>query len=153
MMSKTYKTPADLIGQEGTILGPTDWMAMTQDRIDGFADATDDHQWIHVDQDRAKDGPFGTTIAHGYLTLALVNKFLPQMLTVAEFSMGVNYGVEKVRFPNAVKQGARLRGSGEIVKVEEVKNGGVQSTVRITVEVEGEDRPACIADTISRYYP
>lgn len=153
MMSKTYKTPADLIGQEGTILGPTDWMAMTQDRIDGFADATDDHQWIHVDQDRAKDGPFGTTIAHGYLTLALVNKFLPQMLTVAEFSMGVNYGVEKVRFPNAVKQGARLRGSGEIVKVEEVKNGGVQSTVRITVEIEGEDRPACIADTISRYYP
>lgn len=153
MMSKTYKTPADLIGQEGTILGPTDWMAMTQDRIDGFADATDDHQWIHVDQDRAKDGPFGTTIAHGYLTLALVNKFLPQMLTVAEFSMGVNYGVEKVRFPNPVKQGARLRGSGEIVKVEEVKNGGVQSTVRITVEIEGEDRPACIADTISRYYP
>ncbi|MEN8723769.1 MAG: MaoC family dehydratase [Alphaproteobacteria bacterium] len=152
-MSKTYKTPADLIGQEGTILGPTDWMAMTQDRIDGFADATDDHQWIHVDQDRAKDGPFGTTIAHGYLTLALVNKFLPQMLTVAEFSMGVNYGVEKVRFPNPVKQGARLRGSGEIVKVEEVKNGGVQSTVRITVEIEGEDRPACIADTISRYYP
>ncbi len=153
MMSKTYKTPAELIGQEGTILGPTDWMAMTQDRIDGFADATDDHQWIHVDQDKAKDGPFGTTIAHGYLTLALVNKFLPQMLTVAEFSMGVNYGVEKVRFPNAVKQGARLRGSGEIVKVEEVKNGGVQSTVRITVEIEGEDRPACIADTISRYYP
>lgn len=153
MMSKTYKTPADLIGQKGTILGPTDWMAMTQDRIDGFADATDDHQWIHVDQDKAKDGPFGTTIAHGYLTLALVNKFLPQMLTVAEFSMGVNYGVEKVRFPNAVKQGARLRGSGEIVQVEEVKNGGVQSTVRITVEIEGEDRPACIADTISRYYP
>lgn len=151
-MSKNYKTPADLMGQEGTKLGPTDWMEMTQTRIDGFADATDDHQWIHVDQDKAKDGPFGTTIAHGYLTLALVNRFLPQMLTVEEFSMGVNYGVEKVRFPNAVKQGARLRGTGEIVNVEEVK-GGVQSTVRITVEIEGEERPACIADTISRYFP
>ncbi len=151
-MSKSYKTPADLIGQEGTQLGPTDWMEMTQTRINGFADATDDHQWIHVDEEKAKDGPFGTTIAHGYLTLALVNRFLPQMLTVEQFSMGVNYGVEKVRFPNAVKQGARLRGTGEIIKVEEVKNG-VQSTVRITVEIEGEDRPACIADTISRYYP
>ncbi len=152
MMSKSYKTPTDLMGQEGTKLGPTDWMEMTQTRIDGFADATDDHQWIHVDQDKAKDGPFGTTIAHGYLTLALVNKFLPQMLTVEEFSMGVNYGVEKVRFPNAVRQSARLRGTGEIVNVEEVK-GGVQSTVRITVEIEGEERPACIADTISRYFP
>ena len=122
-MTKVYENPGDLMGQEGTRLGPTDWMEMTQTRIDGFADATDDHQWIHVDQDKAKDGPFGTTIAHGYLTLALVNKFLPQMLTVENFSMGVNYGVEKVRFPNAVKQGARLRGTGEIVKVEEVKGG------------------------------
>lgn len=151
-MTATFEKPADLLGTEGTQIEPTDWMTVTQDRIDQFADATDDHQWIHVDPQRAKDGPFGSTIAHGYLTLSLVNKFLPQLVEVKNFSMGVNYGMEKVRFPNAVKCGARIRGRGEIIKVEEVKNG-VQSTVRVTIEIEGEERPACIADTISRYFP
>ena len=151
-MTATFENPADLLGSEGTQIEPTDWMMVTQDRIDQFADATDDHQWIHVDPERAKDGPFGSTIAHGYLTLSLVNKFLPQLVEVQNFSMGVNYGMEKVRFPNAVKCGARIRGRGEIIKVEEVKNG-VQSTVRVTIEIEGEERPACIAATISRYFP
>jgi len=151
-MTKLYKTPNDLLGQDGTDLGVTDWVVIDQPRVDQFADATDDHQWIHVDPERAKDGPFGGTIAHGYLTLALVNKFLPQLIMVEDMSMGVNYGCEKVRFPSPVKVGARIRGAGEIIKTEEVK-GGVQSTVRVTIEIEGGERPACVVDTISRYYP
>lgn len=151
-MTKVFESPADLVGSEGTELPPTDWMEMTQDRVNEFANATDDHQWIHVDEEKARQGPFGGTIAHGYLTLSLANKFLPQLIEVKNFSMGVNYGAEKVRFPNPVRVGARIRGRGEIVQVEEVK-GGVQSTVRITIEIEGEERPACVVNTISRYYP
>ena len=151
MMSKTYKTPADLIGQEGTILGPTDWMAMTQDRIDGFADATDDHQWIHVDPVRAKEGPFGACIAHGYLTLALVARFQPELLEV-KMKMGVNYGCDKVRFPAPVPVGSRIRGVGQLIAAEMTKDGGVQATIRVTVEIDGSDRPACVVDSVSRYY-
>lgn len=149
---KTYETPQDLIGQEGVKVGPTDWMVITQTRINGFADATDDHQWIHVDTEKAASGPFGATIAHGYLTLSLANKFLPELLTVNNVSMGVNYGVGKARFPNAVKVGARIRAHGEFIHVEEVK-GGIQSTFQVTIEIEGEERPACVVETISRYYP
>lgn len=149
---KTYETPQDLIGQEGVKVGPTDWMEITQTRINGFADATDDHQWIHVDTEKAASGPFGATIAHGYLTLSLANKFLPELLTVNNVSMGVNYGVGKARFPNAVKVGARIRAHGEFIHVEEVK-GGIQSTFQVTIEIEGEERPACVVETISRYYP
>ena len=127
-------------------------MLIEQSRIDGYADATDDHQWIHVDPARAAEGPFGSTIAHGYLTLALVNKFLPDLITVTESSMGVNYGCEKVRFPSPVIVGSRIRGAGEVVSVEEVK-GSLQIVVRVTVEIEGADRPACVVDTISRFYP
>jgi acyl dehydratase len=136
----------------GKDLGSTDWMLIEQSRVDGFADATDDHQWIHVDPARAAEGPFGSTIAHGYLTLALVNKFLPDLITVTESSMGVNYGCEKVRFPSPVNVGSRIRGAGEVVSVEEVK-GGLQIVVRVSVEIEGADRPACVVDTISRFYP
>jgi acyl dehydratase len=136
----------------GTDLGSTDWMLIEQSRIDGYADATDDHQWIHVDPARAAEGPFGSTIAHGYLTLALVNKFLPELITVTESSMGVNYGCEKVRFPSPVVVGSRIRGAGEVVSVEEVK-GSLQIVVRVTVEIEGAARPACVVDTISRFYP
>jgi acyl dehydratase len=127
-------------------------MLIEQSRVDGYADATDDHQWIHVDPARAAEGPFGSTIAHGYLTLALVNKFLPELITVSESSMGVNYGCEKVRFPSPVVVGSRIRGAGEVVSVEEVK-GSLQIVVRVTVEIEGADRPACVVDTISRFYP
>jgi acyl dehydratase len=151
-MAAVFDTPAALLGAEGTRLGPTEWLAIDQPRIDGFAEVTGDKQWIHVDTVRAKDGPFGTTIAHGYLTLSLVNFFLPQMLDVRNFSSGVNVGLDRVRFLAPVPAGARIRGVGEIVKVEAVK-GAFQSTVRITVEIEGSDKPACIAETISRYFP
>ena len=141
-----------LAGQVGASLGPTDWLVIEQERIDGFADATDDHQWIHVDIDAAKRGPFGTTIAHGYLTLALVNKFLPDLVTVTDTSMAVNYGCEKVRFPAPVPSGSRIRALGEIIAVDQL-TGGQQLVVRVTIEIEGNDRPACVVDTISRFYP
>ncbi len=141
----------DLADQVGARLGPTQWLAIDQARIDRFAKATDDHQWIHVDPVAAADGPFGATIAHGYLTLALVNRFLPELLTVANASMGVNYGCEKVRFPSPVRVGSRIRGSGVLVSVERV-GGGLQVLVRVTVEIEGQERPACVADTLSRFF-
>lgn len=152
-MPVVFESPRALLGQAGTDLGATGWLAIDQARIDGFADVTGDHQWIHVDPTRAKDGPFGATIAHGYLTLALVNMFLPQMLEVRNFSAGVNVGLDRVRFITPVRVGARLRGRGEIIGVEEVKGGAIQSVVRVTVEIAGEDKPACVADTISRYFP
>jgi acyl dehydratase len=151
-MSKVYENPAALLAAPGAVLEPTDWLEMTQERINLFADATGDHQWIHVDPKRAKDGPFGATIAHGYLTLSLANLFLPELMTVENTSMGVNYGCEKVRFPAPVPVGSRLRGSGEVISAEEVK-GGVQVVVRVTVEIEGSERPACVVDTISRFFP
>lgn len=152
MTRKEYASAHDLLGQEGTVLGPTPWMDITQERVNQFADATDDHQWIHVDVEKASKGPFGAPIAHGYLTLSLAAKFLPQLMAVHNISMGVNYGVGKARFPNAVKVGARLRAHGELIEIAEA-GGGIQSTCRITVEIEGEERPACVVDTISRYYP
>jgi acyl dehydratase len=137
----------------GQSLGASDWLEIDQKRIDQFADATDDHQWIHVDVERASAGPFGAPIAHGYLTMSLVNKFLPETVVVKGISMGVNYGSDKLRFPAPVPVGSRIRGRSELVKVEEVKNGAIQATVRVTVEIEGGDRPACVVDTISRYVP
>jgi acyl dehydratase len=151
-MATVFEQPADLLGTEGQHLGYSEWLDIDQQRIDLFADATGDHQWIHVDPERAKDGPFGATIAHGYLTLSLANLFLPQVMEVQNVSMGVNYGCEKVRFPSAVPVGSRLRGGGEVVYAEEVK-GGVQVVVRMTIEIEGSDRPACVIDTISRFFP
>ncbi len=151
-MPRIFKTPADLKSALGEHLGYSEWLEMTQDRIDKFADATGDHQWIHVDPERAKAGPFGACIAHGYLTLSLVNLFLPQIVDVQGLSMGVNYGSDRLRFPAPVPVGLRIRGGGELIQVEEVK-GGVQATIRVTVEVEGQDRPACVVETISRYYP
>jgi acyl dehydratase len=151
-MTKVFDRPQDLTGAEGTQLGPTEWVAIDQARVDGFAEVTEDRQWIHVDVERAKAGPFGGTIAHGYLTMSLVNHFLPQLIEVRGFSHAVNVGADRLRFLNPVRVGARIRGRGEIVGVEEVK-GAVQSVVRVTVEIEGEDKPACVVDTISRYYP
>jgi len=136
----------------GRDLGATDWMLLTQARIDTFADATGDHQWIHVDPERAKTGPFGACVAHGYLTLALANLFLPELVRYRRLKMGVNYGCDKVRFPAPVKVGARLRGRGQVVAAEPVKGDGVQLTVRISVEIEGTDKPGCVVDTISRLY-
>jgi acyl dehydratase len=152
MMPKIFTTPTALIGSEGTTLGPTDWLAIDQARVDGFADVTGDHQWIHVDPERAKDGPFGGTIAHGYLTMSLVNYFLPDLIEVQGFTHAVNVGADRLRFLAPVKVGARIRGTGEIVSVQEIK-GAVQSIVRVTVEIEGSEKPACVVDTISRYFP
>lgn len=152
MTLTTFENPGDLIGKEGLKVGPSDWMEITQQRIDTFAEATGDHQWIHVDQERAKSGPFGTTIAHGYLTLSLAAKLMPEIIEIKNMSMGINYGTEKVRFLNPVKSGARVRGVGEFIDIKEV-TGGYQSTLRVTIEIEGEEKPACVVDTISRYYP
>ena len=151
-MTTVFNNPAELLQAVGNDLGQSDWLEIDQQRINLFADATGDHQWLHVDPEKAATGPFGATIAHGYLTLSLVNMFLPQIVDVQGISMGVNYGCGKVRFPSPVKVNSRVRGSGELVHAEEVK-GGIQATIRVTVEIEGSDRPACIIDTISRYYP
>jgi len=151
-MATRFENPADLLDAVGKHLGFSDWEAVDQQRIDQFANATGDHQWIHVDPDKAADGPFGKTIAHGYLTLSMANLFLPQVMQVDNTSMGVNYGCEKVRFPSPVPVGSRIRGGGEVMSAEEVK-GGIQVVVRMTIEIEGADRPACVVDTISRFFP
>ncbi|NMG00351.1 MaoC family dehydratase [Aromatoleum toluolicum] len=149
-MTLVISSADELVAAEGRDLGVTDWVEVTQERVNRFADATDDHQWIHVDRERAKDGPFGACIAHGYLTLALANLFLPQLIRADRLKMGVNVGCERVRFPAAVKVGKRIRGRGEVLKVERIRDA-VQSTVRVTIEIEGSDRPGCVVDTISRY--
>jgi acyl dehydratase len=134
----------------GSHLGYSDWLEITQERVNLFADATGDHQWIHVDPERAKDGPFGGAIAHGYLTVSLSNLFLPQIVDVQGISAGINYGVNKIRFPSPVPVGARVRGGAELVEVSDVA-GGIQTTMVITIEIEGQDRPACIIESLSRY--
>jgi acyl dehydratase len=151
-MTAIFENPADLLASVGQHLGYSDWLQIDQERINLFAEATGDHQWIHVDPERAVQGPFGKTIAHGYLTLSLANLFLPQIMQVNNVSMGVNYGCEKVRFPAPVPVGSRVRGGGEVISAEEVK-GGVQVVVRVTIEIEGGERPACVIDTISRFFP
>jgi acyl dehydratase len=150
-MPIVFTSAEELTAAIGKPLGETPWLEITQDRVNKFADATDDHQWIHVDPVKAKDGPFGAPIAHGYLTLSLAARFMPELIDV-KMKMGVNYGTDKVRFPSPVKVGQRIRGKGEIVAVEPTKDGAVQSTLRLTVEIEGQAKPACIVDTISRYY-
>ena len=152
-MATVFETPADLKRAIGQTLGHSAWLEVTQERVDGFADATDDHQWIHVDPERARKGPFGACIAHGYLTLSLVNRFLPEIVEVRGISMGVNYGADRIRFPAPVPVGSRIRGGAELVEVEDTRDGAVQAKIRVTVEIEGSERPACVVDTISRYYP
>lgn len=152
MSAIVIEKPQDILGMAGTSLGPTDWLVIDQDRVDKFADATNDHQWIHVDTQRAKDGPFGGTIAHGYLTMSLASFFLESMIDVRGYGFGVNVGTDRLRFITPVPVGSRIRGTGEIIGAEE-KGGGIQSVVRVSIEVEGEDKPACVIDTISRYYP
>ena len=154
---KTFETLADLAACVGQDVAITEWVEITQQQVNLFADATGDHQWIHVDVERAKAGPFGGTIAHGYLTMSLVNYFLPQLIEVRGFAHAVNVGADRLRFLAPVKVGALIRGVGEIVTVEEIK-GAIQSVVRVTVEIEGPngqptDKPACVVDTISRYFP
>jgi acyl dehydratase len=142
---------ADLPGMIGKHLGHSDWHTIDQEQINRFADATGDHQWIHVDVERAKSGPFGTTIGHGYLTLSLVPIFVFQLLKVEGAKLVVNYGLNKVRFPAPVPAGSRVRMGAEIAGVEPV-GGGVQVTLSATFEIEGQAKPACVAEILFRYY-
>jgi acyl dehydratase len=135
----------------GTDLGTSDWIEVTQDRINGFADATDDHQWIHTDVERAADGPFGAPIAHGYLTLSLFIPLFTALLEVEGVSTKVNYGLNKVRFPSPVRVGSRIRLAARLAEVEEVP-GGLQITVDGTMEIEGAAKPAAVLQSLSRFY-
>jgi acyl dehydratase len=137
-----------LVGQH---IGYSDWHEVTQDQVNLFADATGDHQWIHVDPERAKAGPFGGPIAHGYLTLALGPYFLPKMWDVKGFAMGVNYGCEKVRFPAPVPVGGKVRCGATLDSLDEIA-GGVSATMTLTFEVEGAAKPSCVATVVYRYY-
>ena len=138
-------------GAVGTHLGFSDWVEVTQEMVNTFADATGDHQWIHVDVERANaESPFGGPIAHGYLTLSLTNLFLPQVVEVQNISAGLNRGAGKIRFPGPVPVGSRLRGGVELVAVDDVA-GGIDTTMVITVEREGADKPVCVVESLSRY--
>ncbi|MDW3217304.1 MAG: MaoC family dehydratase [Acidimicrobiales bacterium] len=149
-MTTVFASPDELLEAVGRDLGHSDWIAIEQERIDTFAEATGDHQWIHVDPEAAADGPFGATIAHGYLTLALTNQLLPEIMRVDGASMGVNYGTNKVRFPQPVTVGSRIRAGATITHAEEIK-GGVQVVVTITVEIDGQAKPACVVESVSRF--
>ena len=144
--------PQEIAAKVGEHFATSEWVEMSQERINQFAEATGDHQFIHINEEAAKMTPFGGTIAHGYLTMSLVNYFLPDLIEVRGFTHAVNVGADRLRFLAPVKVGSRIRGVGEIVGVEEVK-GAIQSVVRVTVEIEGSEKPACVVDTISRYYP
>ncbi|MET9063692.1 MaoC family dehydratase [Streptosporangium sandarakinum] len=149
---RIFSNVMELKAARGEHLGHTEWRPVTQERVDGFADATDDHQWIHVDPERAKDGPFGTTIAHGYLSLSLLPSFMAELVRVDGLAMGINYGLDKVRFPAPVPVGARIRAGAELLDVKGTP-AGYLAKVRMTVEVEGGKRPVCVAETLSLYVP
>lgn len=141
------------VGQETHV---SDWLEVTQERINQFADATGDHQWIHVDPKRAAQGPFGTTIMHGYLSLALIPMLTeavdPDKPAFPGAKMGINYGLNRVRFPHPIRVGTRIRARMRLQEFEEVKGGGVQIVNQVTIEIEGESKPGCVAETVSRFY-
>ncbi|WP_128375750.1 MaoC family dehydratase [Streptomyces cavernae] len=150
-MSITANGLDELKKLEGSDLGTSEWIEVTQERINTFADATGDHQWIHVDPEKAAEGPFGAPIAHGYLTLSLFIPLFTELLDVEGVSTKVNYGLNKVRFPSPVKVGSRIRLVGKLSLVEEVP-GGVQITVDGTIEIEGGAKPAAVLQSLSRFY-
>ncbi|HEX6515996.1 MAG TPA: MaoC family dehydratase [Nocardioidaceae bacterium] len=145
---RTFQGTAELEKAVGTHLGYSDWHTITQEQIDTFAEATGDHQWIHTDPEKAKHGPFGTTIAHGYLTLSIIPMLVWQIYKVEGLKMGVNYGSNKVRYPAPVPVGSRVRAGAELVDLTRGPNGA-QVTTRVTVEIEGSDKPACVAEVVS----
>jgi acyl dehydratase len=149
---ETFHGREELVGSLGRELGPGEWVEIGQDRIDGFADVTGDHQWIHVDPERAAAGPYGATVAHGFLTLSLVPLLLDGLRRVEGTKMGLNYGLERVRFPSAVRSGTRVRARSTLVDATDVGDDGVQLVTRVTIEVEGETKPACVADLVTRAY-
>ena len=142
----------ELRAVKGERLGVSEWHTVDQKQVDLFADATGDHQWIHVDRERAAAGPFGATIAHGYLTLSLLPTLTKEIYRVDGLKMGINYGSDRVRFPTPVRVGSRVRASAELVDVVDTPQGA-RATVRATIEIEGEDKPACVADTLSLMVP
>ena len=149
----TVETPQDLAKHVGQTLGPSDWLTVDQGMIDKFAEATGDHQWIHVDVERAKrELPGGKTIAHGYLTLSLLPRLTPQLLKVNKRSRGVNYGSNKVRFVSPVPAGSRVRLKQTIKSVEPVEGNGVQLVTEVTIEIEGQAKPACVAESVARRF-
>jgi acyl dehydratase len=150
-MTTTVDGIEGLKSKVGEHLGYSDYREITQEQVNLFADATGDHQWIHVDPERARSGPFGGPIAHGYLTLSLAPTLVPEILRATGFSMALNYGCEKVRFPSPVPVGSRLRAGAELVAVDDVA-GGCQVQMRVTFEVEGAEKPACVAEIVYRYY-
>ena len=150
-MSKTFDTLAELAACVGQEVAVTDWFTVTQQHIDQFAAATGDHQWIHVDPERAKAGPFGATIAHGYLTLSMLAGFLGGVVQVRDVRMGVNYGLNKVRFMAPVPVGSRLRARVTLLDAQPLE-GGMQLAWRSTIEREGADKPVCVAEPLARYY-
>jgi acyl dehydratase len=148
---RTFETLAELQELVGQPLATSEWLTVTQERIQLFADATNDHQWIHLDPERAKAGPFGTTIAHGFLTLSLLPEMSASAFAVLGTRMGVNYGLNKVRFPAPVPSGSRLRGHFKLLAYEPLE-GGAQLTVEVTMEREGSDKPVCVAESLARRY-
>ena len=140
----------ELTAAVGEELGTSDWLTVDQERINTFADATDDHQWIHVDVERAAAGPFGTTIAHGFLTLSLLSAFQPEIFRVDGVAMVINYGLNKVRFPAPVRVGSRIRARTRLAAVKPL-DGGAQAELTTTIEIENSDKPACVADSVTRY--
>lgn len=147
---RVFNDLSEFVAAAGSQLGPTEWMPITQERVNQFAEATDDHQWIHIDPERAASGPFGGTIAHGLLTLSLLPHFTHQMYRVDNVKLAVNYGYNKVRFITPVKVGANVRARAEISNVDQL-DGAVQATMRVTVEIEGSDKPAAVVESIVRF--
>jgi acyl dehydratase len=151
-MTTTIGKPADLLGMAGTNFGTSDWLEIPQSDIDMFAKATHDEQWIHVDVEKARSGPFGGTIAHGYLTLSLFIPLWSEILVIEQRGMAVNYGLNKVRFPAPVPAGSKVRLQATLAEVTDIGNGGVQVRIDATMEREGSDKPVCIAQMVHRYY-
>jgi acyl dehydratase len=149
---ESYHSVAELEAAVGQEIGPTDWFEIDQQRVNGFADDTEDHQWIHIDPERAAKGPFGAPVAHGFLTLSLIPYLSSQLRTVDNVAMGVNYGLDRVRFPTPVRVGSRIRARATIQSLDRLSDEAVHLVTRVTIEVEGSDKPACVADMVSRYY-
>ncbi|MEJ8845793.1 MaoC family dehydratase [Variovorax robiniae] len=149
---KSYETLADLKPLVGEVIGTSDWVFIDQRRINMFAECTGDMQWIHVDAERAKHGPFGTPIAHGFLTLSLMSAFMGTGFEIRKSLMGVNYGLNKVRFIKPVPVNSRVRGHFKLVGWDAIDNGGAQLTIEVSMELEGSDKPVCVAESITRRY-